>query len=90
MILFVHVDSWRQCRHSGTVPVRALPKIGARRPSKPVGRVAPVEDEDGGCESCNFTGQQYPDSIQSLVCEPLVEHTEAKTDASHGMGRERH
>jgi len=43
---------------------------------------------DGGCESCNFTGQQYPDSIQSLVCEPLVEHTEAKTDAFHGMGRE--
>ena len=43
---------------------------------------------DGGCESCNITGQQYPDSIQSLVCEPLVEHTQAKSDAFHGMGRE--
>jgi len=43
---------------------------------------------EGGCESCNGTGQQYPDSIQSLVCEPLVERTEAKADAFHGMGRE--
>ena len=43
---------------------------------------------EGGCESCNGTGQQYPYSIQSLVCEPLVERTEAKSDAFHGMGRE--
>ena len=43
---------------------------------------------DGGCESCNWTGQQYPDSIQSLVCEILVKRTEAKSDAFHGMGRE--
>jgi len=43
---------------------------------------------DGGCESCNGTGQQYPNSIQSLVCETLVELTEAKSDAFHGMGRE--
>ncbi len=43
---------------------------------------------DGGCESCNGTGQQYPFSIQSLICEPLVNITEAKSDAFHGMGRE--
>mgnify|MGYP001492763388 FL=1 len=43
---------------------------------------------DGGCESCNGTGQQYPHSIQSLVCEPMVESSGAISDAFHGMGRE--
>ena len=43
---------------------------------------------DGGCESCNGTGQQYPHSIQSLVCEPLIESIGASSDAFHGMGRE--
>ncbi len=43
---------------------------------------------DGGCESCNGTGQQYPHSIQSLVCEPMVEFMGASSDAFHGMGRE--
>ena len=43
---------------------------------------------DGGCESCNGTGQQYPCSIQSLVCEPMIESSGAMSDAFHGMGRE--
>ena len=43
---------------------------------------------DGGCESCNGTGQQYPYSIQSLVCEPMVETSGATSDSFHGMGRE--
>ena len=43
---------------------------------------------DGGCESCEGTGQQYPNSIQSLVCEPMVEFVNANSDAFHGMGRE--
>ena len=43
---------------------------------------------DGGCESCNGTGQQYPHSTQSLVCEPMVEFMGAASDAFHGMGRE--
>jgi tRNA pseudouridine synthase 10 len=43
---------------------------------------------DGGCESCNGTGQQYPHSIQSLVCEPMVESIGAASDSFHGMGRE--
>lgn len=43
---------------------------------------------DGGCESCEGTGQQYPNSIQSLVCEPMVEFVNAESDAFHGMGRE--
>lgn len=43
---------------------------------------------EGGCESCNGTGQQYPHSIQSLVCEPMVESIGATSDAFHGMGRE--
>lgn len=41
-----------------------------------------------GCEACEGTGQQYPNSIQSLVCEPLVEAFSADADAFHGMGRE--
>ena len=43
---------------------------------------------EGGCESCNGTGQQYPCSIQSLVCEPMIESSGAISDAFHGMGRE--
>ena len=43
---------------------------------------------DGGCESCNGTGQQYPYSIQSLVCEPMIESSGATSDSFHGMGRE--
>jgi tRNA pseudouridine synthase 10 len=43
---------------------------------------------DGGCESCNGTGQQYPCSIQSLVCEPMIESSGAISDSFHGMGRE--
>ena len=43
---------------------------------------------DGGCESCNGTGQQYPCSIQSLVCEPMIVSSGAISDAFHGMGRE--
>ncbi|MDP6899839.1 MAG: tRNA pseudouridine(54/55) synthase Pus10 [Candidatus Thalassarchaeaceae archaeon] len=41
-----------------------------------------------GCEACDDTGQQYPASIQSLVCDPLVEALSASGDAFHGMGRE--
>jgi tRNA pseudouridine synthase 10 len=41
-----------------------------------------------GCDSCKGTGQQYPASIQSLVCEPMVAAFDAKSDAFHGMGRE--
>ena len=43
---------------------------------------------DGGCESCNGTGQQYPYSIQSLVSELMIESSGATSDAFHGMGRE--
>jgi tRNA pseudouridine synthase 10 len=41
-----------------------------------------------GCDSCEGTGQQYPASIQSLVCEPMVAAFGAESDAFHGMGRE--
>ncbi len=41
-----------------------------------------------GCQACEGTGQQYPQSIQSLVCDPLVEVFNATGDAFHGMGRE--
>jgi len=44
--------------------------------------------QDGGCEACQGTGQQYPASIQSMVCDPLVVALEGESDAFHGMGRE--
>ena len=43
---------------------------------------------DGGCEACEFTGQQYPASTQSLVCDPMMDRFGADADAFHGMGRE--
>ena len=43
---------------------------------------------DGGCESCNDTGLQYPTSVQDQIGEPLQAAFEAKNTAFHGMGRE--
>ncbi|MCQ1535333.1 tRNA pseudouridine(54/55) synthase Pus10 [Methanosarcina sp. KYL-1] len=41
-----------------------------------------------GCESCNFTGKQYPESVDELIKEPVVEAFEAGDTAFHGSGRE--
>ena len=43
---------------------------------------------DGGCESCNETGLQYPTSVQDQIGEPLRVAFQAKNTAFHGMGRE--
>ena len=43
---------------------------------------------DGGCESCNETGLQYPTSVQDQIGEPLRVAFQAKSTAFHGMGRE--
>lgn len=41
-----------------------------------------------GCEKCNGTGQQYPDTVEKLVAEPLMEQTKAEEHKFHGQGRE--
>ena len=43
---------------------------------------------DGGCESCESTGLQYPDSVQDLIGKPIAEQMDALDTAFHGMGRE--
>ena len=43
---------------------------------------------DGGCESCEETGLQYPTSVQDQIGEPLRAAYQAKETAFHGMGRE--
>ena len=41
-----------------------------------------------GCKKCNNTGQLYPDSVQSLVAEPLMKSSKSTENLFHGMGRE--
>ena len=41
-----------------------------------------------GCEKCNFTGQQYPSSVQDLIGNPIIDLFEGREHAFHGMGRE--
>ncbi|MDP7002040.1 MAG: tRNA pseudouridine(54/55) synthase Pus10 [Candidatus Thalassarchaeaceae archaeon] len=41
-----------------------------------------------GCESCNGSGLQYPDSVQDLIGEPIREALLAENTSFHGMGRE--
>ena len=41
-----------------------------------------------GCAKCNFTGQQYPSSVQDLIGNPIIEFFEGREHAFHGMGRE--
>jgi tRNA pseudouridine synthase 10 len=43
---------------------------------------------DGGCESCEGTGQQYPTSVQDQIGEPLRAAYQAVDTSFHGMGRE--
>lgn len=41
-----------------------------------------------GCESCGFTGKQYPESVDELIKGSVVEAFEAVDTAFHGSGRE--
>ncbi len=41
-----------------------------------------------GCESCDGSGLQYPDSVQDLIGEPIRETLDASDTSFHGMGRE--
>ncbi|MAH98738.1 MAG: tRNA pseudouridine(54/55) synthase Pus10 [Euryarchaeota archaeon] len=41
-----------------------------------------------GCESCEGTGLQYPNSVQDLIGEPVREALDGEDTSFHGMGRE--
>jgi len=41
-----------------------------------------------GCEYCNYTGREYPESISELIGNPALEFFEALDYKFHGAGRE--
>jgi len=41
-----------------------------------------------GCPSCNWTGKMYPESVEELIAEPILEITQGEGSSFHGAGRE--
>ncbi|MCR4404026.1 MAG: tRNA pseudouridine(54/55) synthase Pus10 [Candidatus Acetothermia bacterium] len=41
-----------------------------------------------GCEKCDFTGKQYPESVEELISPPVLEAARGSSSAFHGSGRE--
>ena len=41
-----------------------------------------------GCEECNFTGKQYPESVEELISEHFLKLTKGCEAKFHGAGRE--
>ena len=41
-----------------------------------------------GCEECNFTGKQYPESVEELISEHFLKATHGREAKFHGAGRE--
>ena len=41
-----------------------------------------------GCESCNWTGKKYQESVEELIGIPMLELAEGQEIAFHGAGRE--
>lgn len=41
-----------------------------------------------GCEECNFTGKQYPESVEELISEHFLKVTKGREAKFHGAGRE--
>mgnify|MGYP000200337065 CR=1 FL=1 len=41
-----------------------------------------------GCPSCNWTGKMYPESVEELIAEPILEMTLGEESSFHGAGRE--
>lgn len=41
-----------------------------------------------GCEECNFTGKQYPESVEELISEHFLKATQGREAKFHGAGRE--
>ncbi|MDY6776943.1 MAG: tRNA pseudouridine(54/55) synthase Pus10 [Candidatus Nanohaloarchaea archaeon] len=46
------------------------------------------ECQGSGCEECDWTGKQYPESVEELVAEPFLDATRAVETKFHGAGRE--
>jgi len=41
-----------------------------------------------GCEACNFTGKQYPESVEELIAAPFLDAAQSSEAHLHGAGRE--
>lgn len=41
-----------------------------------------------GCEACNFTGKQYPETVEEFISEPALEMCRGRDAKFHGAGRE--
>ena len=41
-----------------------------------------------GCEECNYTGKQYPESVEELISEHFLRLTKGREAKFHGAGRE--
>lgn len=41
-----------------------------------------------GCEACNFTGKQYPESVEELIAAAFLKQAGANEAYLHGAGRE--
>jgi tRNA pseudouridine synthase 10 len=41
-----------------------------------------------GCESCNFTGKMYLETVEELISAPALEMSKARDSKFHGAGRE--
>lgn len=41
-----------------------------------------------GCEECNFTGKQYPESVEELIGMAVIKAFDAENVILHGSGRE--
>ena len=41
-----------------------------------------------GCEKCNFTGKQYPESVDELIRESVIKAAQCADTKFHGAGRE--
>jgi len=41
-----------------------------------------------GCDKCNGTGKLYPESVEEIISDPILEKTEGEETAFHAAGRE--
>jgi len=41
-----------------------------------------------GCPLCNWTGKKYPESVEELIANPILEMTLGEDSSFHGAGRE--
>ena len=41
-----------------------------------------------GCKICDFTGKMYPESVEELIAEKVLQATKGSESRFHGAGRE--